>query len=214
MGIRRLIRVHPKPLALSLFFKNGNCEVCFLLPKTARSPKRERRGSGPGNNQFNMKHTSIVCSRLGAHLRKTRGTWRKRGCETLRVAPLALAAHRAINGRYRSAAAESERGTLALSLTASGYLRGRSAWRDLNKPNPNRLTNNRLGTLAKDHAGAKGWRLCAIAGTRAARHMRVSGKQQRRETACSVGVEWPLRMLRRAWSAHLLVRSRRMRTAL
>lgn len=32
--------------------------------------------------------------------------------------------------------------------------------------------------------------------------MRVSGKQQRRETACSVGVEWPLRMLRRAWLAH------------
>ena len=33
--------------------------------------------------------------------------------------------------------------------------------------------------------------------------MRVSGKQQRRETACSVGVERPLRMLRRAWLAHL-----------
>ena len=33
--------------------------------------------------------------------------------------------------------------------------------------------------------------------------MRVSGKQQRRETACSVGVEWPLRMLRRAWFEYL-----------
>lgn len=33
--------------------------------------------------------------------------------------------------------------------------------------------------------------------------MRVSGKQQRRETACSVGVEWPLRMLRRALLVHL-----------
>ena len=42
------------------------------------------------NNQLNMRHTSIVCSRLGAHPRKTRGTWRKRGCETLRVAPFVV----------------------------------------------------------------------------------------------------------------------------
>ena len=85
----------------------------FRIAESSPQPKVRTAGEwASGNNQLNMKHTSIVCSRLGAHPGKTRGTWRKRGCETLRVAPLALAAHQAINGRYRSAAAENERGTL------------------------------------------------------------------------------------------------------
>ena len=90
-GVVGLLQCTQKSLAVSPFFKNGNREVCFVLPKTARNPKCERRGSGlPTTTNFNMRHTSIVCSRLGAHPRKTRGTWRKRGCETLRVAPFAV----------------------------------------------------------------------------------------------------------------------------
>ena len=62
---------------------------------------------------------------------------------------------------------------------------------------------NRLVHWLKIMRGRKAGVSCAIAGTRAARHMRAAGKQQRRETACSVGVERPLRMPRRAWLAHL-----------
>ena len=45
-GVARLLQCTQKSLAVSPFFKNGNREVYFLLPKTARNPKCERRGSG------------------------------------------------------------------------------------------------------------------------------------------------------------------------
>ena len=82
-----------------------------------------------------------------------------------------------------------------MDLTSGEYLRGRCAWRDLDKPNSARLTVNRPIHWLKIMRGRKAMAQRRVAGTRAARHIRAVGKQQRRETACSVGVEWLLRML-------------------
>lgn len=90
-GVVRLLQCTQKSLAVSPFFKKRKPRGVFLIAENGPQPKARTVGErASGNNQLNVKHTPIVCSRLGAHPGKTRGTWRKRGCETLRVAPFVV----------------------------------------------------------------------------------------------------------------------------